>query len=778
MKTCLVKNDSNVTKHSVVKESLTTYWVEQVIILGGASNLLGGVHAMSTYNLMHGDCREQLKHLADNSIDSIVCDPPYELGFMGKKWDSTGIAYDVTVWTECLRVLKPGGHLIAFGGTRTYHRMTVAIEDAGFEIRDCIMWLYGSGFPKSHNVANAIDKSLGHGNRGHAIASGSKLHPTTGLPRANGEQLDKYKAKTELAMPYEGWGTALKPATENIIMAYKPHNTEHGIIIANLQKLEAQLWLMQYACSAEWSSTSSPSELSVVLSIAQWTAEEFISTKDDLLGQMDTLRLGEVMTTCLNIVQSWKNTWEEASNHGNTFITETVLSPIIGWTTLKSSLSHLTLNSIIKALMQHGTMWQRALSAELPFVVASQKLKSTLELIAVERAISRTSNPASTDNRTTVEPIVLARKPLIGTVADNVTTWGVGAINIDGCRVGEYGARNNGNTRGTVGSNSIGTYGKAIKQDYNMGRWPANVILDESAGEALDEQSGISKSAVSKKLHHQKTSNTDIQFNGKAFAMLGINQHDDIGGASRFFYTAKASKAEREAGLDRTCTVKYNIDRSILGGLSWNDVSTVVAQLLQKVTSELATLKWLIDESGASITVLYPSDSSFITSMETSRITALKICNSLMHSLTSESTADANCEMESGSSHAKSVEQLRAWILNTTNGKTELARGAVNVALITLQQISESEPSARNNSHSTVKPIALMRYLVRLVTPKGGTVLDPFMGSGSTGCASMCEGMHFVGIELNDEYIEIAKRRIEYWLTQSSKNTVQQSFDL
>lgn len=108
--------------------------------------------------LVHlGDCRDILRNRADESFDAIVTDPPYELGFMGKKWDASGVAYDVELWRQCLRVLKPGGHLLAFGGTRTYHRMTVAIEDAGFEIRDSIHWIYASGFPKSFNVSKATD---------------------------------------------------------------------------------------------------------------------------------------------------------------------------------------------------------------------------------------------------------------------------------------------------------------------------------------------------------------------------------------------------------------------------------------------------------------------------------------------------------------------------------------------------------------------------------------------------------------------------------------------
>ena len=116
---------------------------------------------MTACRLLHGDCREVLRTLPDASIDSAVTDPPYELGFMGKGWDCTGIAYDPAVWREVLRVLKPGAHLLAFSGTRTYHRMACAIEDAGFEVRDQIGWVYGSGFPKSLDVAKAIDKSAG-----------------------------------------------------------------------------------------------------------------------------------------------------------------------------------------------------------------------------------------------------------------------------------------------------------------------------------------------------------------------------------------------------------------------------------------------------------------------------------------------------------------------------------------------------------------------------------------------------------------------------------------
>ena len=263
--------------------------------------------------VVFGDCRDVLKTLADCSVDSVVTDPPYELGFMGKKWDSTGIAYDVTVWQECLRVLKPGGHILAFGGSRTWHRLAVAIEDAGFEIRDSIAWMYGSGFPKSLDVSKAIDKGQGklRGRRlefvawmratgitagaankalqdagaisengtiaGHyfgssqpAIATAdlfdllrpllppvpehierlvaertgiewteykkrvvtgqtTKARSTSGnsaLPTVGGETVyrtwDESSAHTSEAKQWEGWGTALKPAFEPIVVGRKP----------------------------------------------------------------------------------------------------------------------------------------------------------------------------------------------------------------------------------------------------------------------------------------------------------------------------------------------------------------------------------------------------------------------------------------------------------------------------------------------------------------------------------------------------------------------------
>lgn len=177
-----------------------------------------------TYKLLHGDCITRMREPPDNSVDAIVTDPPYELGFMGKRWDASGIAYNVEMWREALRVLKHGGHLLAFGGTRTYHRMVCANEDAGFEIRDCLMWVFAEGFPKSHDVSKAIDKAAGAEreivgeNPNNRDRSGHNYNSFRDI----GSNALLTAPATPAAQQWEGWGTALKPAYEPIVLARKP----------------------------------------------------------------------------------------------------------------------------------------------------------------------------------------------------------------------------------------------------------------------------------------------------------------------------------------------------------------------------------------------------------------------------------------------------------------------------------------------------------------------------------------------------------------------------
>src|ERR1017187_5272192 len=184
-----------------------------------------------------GDCIEVLANFAECSIDAIVTDPPYALNFMGKEWDSFGDGIGFQKWCEqwareCLRVLKPGGYLLAFGGTRTYHREACAIEDAGFEIRDSLHWIYGSGFPKSRDISKAIDKEAGA--EREVIGKKRKLD-SYGPNEVFGSGPDHERVQTitapatDEAKEWEGWGTALKPAHEPIVVARKPLAAKHTV---------------------------------------------------------------------------------------------------------------------------------------------------------------------------------------------------------------------------------------------------------------------------------------------------------------------------------------------------------------------------------------------------------------------------------------------------------------------------------------------------------------------------------------------------------------------
>jgi site-specific DNA-methyltransferase (adenine-specific) len=199
--------------------------------------------------LLNGDCIEQMQKLIDEGVqvESVVTDPPYELGFMGKSWDASGIAFDKKTWELAFQLLKPGGHLLAFSASRNYHRMAVAVEDAGFEIRDQLMWIYGSGFPKSLNIGKAVDKELGNKRTDLGSNPNQRLNtPENDIYEAGirGKEARITKGNTE----WEGWGTALKPAHEPIVMARKPlegtvvdNVLEHGVGGINIDECRVGL---------------------------------------------------------------------------------------------------------------------------------------------------------------------------------------------------------------------------------------------------------------------------------------------------------------------------------------------------------------------------------------------------------------------------------------------------------------------------------------------------------------------------------------------------------
>jgi DNA modification methylase len=478
---------------------------------------------MHKYTLLEGDSLDALKSLPDDAIEAVVTDPPYGLGqttpaqvaecmlawsqgltwtpkgsgFMGKEWDAW--VPPPELWREVLRVLRPGGHALVFAGSRTQDLMSLSLRLAGFEVRDTLQWLYGSGFPKSHNIAKNMDWA-------QAPADLSKVYEVTKWIR---EARDAAGIKNK----------DIDAAT----------NTQ---------------------MAGHWTSAKSqpqipePHQVPALLKALKLTPEQVPEhIAPYLVTQADSLRevLGEAQYTALTGYVG------RESNSVNL--------PIYG--------------APVRTEAQQWEGWGTALK------------------------------PA-------FEPVIMARKPLNGTVVQNTLEHGCGGINVDGCRV----AWSEGEEAGDTHAGSP------------AGRWPANVILDPEAGALLNAQAGEP--------------------------------------VSRFFYTAKASRAEREAGLQGHET-----------------------------------------KTGAQLT----------------------------------------------------------------------GRQEGSVGLSAYAGTRGAQPRA--NVHPTVKPINLMRYLVRLVTPSHGTVLDPFTGSGSTGCAAVLERVNFIGIERENEYARIATARINYWATQAQADTPQ-----
>jgi DNA modification methylase len=673
--------------------------------------------------ILIGDCVERMRELPDNSVDSVVCDPPYHLtsivkrfgsanaapaqvgktgayaraskGFMGQTWDGGDVAFQPETWAEVWRVLKPGGHLLAFSGTRTYHRMAVAIEDAGFEVRDMIAWHYGSGFPKSHDISKAIDKRpgvLSHadfaadlraamaakgytntfdvaeaviGRRTGAVANWQKYQfpqakwwpalrdlldmgdkwdaiiaeaerAKTGerdgnllavAPGQNSDRsatvLDITAPATDAAREWEGWGTALKPAMENICHAQKPWDLQGFCGILARTILEAICQLPSLAKDAEQSSPLSQSVSAEGFGSAQWDAVAECNTLGALFALMDTLPSGSALPSSLSIALSWLNTLAAISTHASTFTTETASSLTTDLRTLKSLLSRNTPESIALAAIRLSGSSAVASPAASLFSALDARLRFTLELSALGPATLQEAT--NCQDEVASEYATLARKPLSEkSIAANVLKWGTGALNISACRVSTSDDADDDSSASTSPSRRVdidaesrgrrpGGFGNvgAAKGDSRPngftppeGRWPANLCHDGSdevvAGFPDQESGGGDKRGGCE------------YFMGGDKRTEPTNHERERGSAARFFYCAKATAEDRK---------EYN-------------------------------------------------------------------------------------------------------------------------------------------NHPTVKPIALMRWLVRLVTPKGGTVLDPFMGSGSTLIAADAEQFNAIGCELSPEYAAIAERRI------------------
>lgn len=394
------------------------------------------------YELRNGNCKELIKQLADNTIDAIVTDPPYELGFMGKKWDATGIAYDAELWRECLRVLKPGGHLLAFSGSRTYHRMAVAIEDAGFDIRDQIMWVYGSGFPKSHDVSKAIDK------------------------------LDAKDEQKQRQYKFTAWVRS------------------QGVTANQINEATGTFMGSHYTTDK---------------------AQPAVMTREHL----------EQCRHLFTEVPEWvEHEADKRSVESRNYAEREILG--------------------INQNANKNAGYQKQ------YVGGKVERTEQVNITAPATDAAKEWNGWGTALKPAHEPICVARKPLIGTVAENVLHYGTGAFNIDGCRVAttDYTGRQNG-----VNVNCyFGGWGRMESLGNNLGRWPANLIHDGSAevlaGFPETQRGGKQGAEYERKNREEYNTEWKNWKGGKTIDVFG----GDRGSAARFFYCAKASKRDRDEG--------------------------------------------------------------------------------------------------------------------------------------------------------------------------------------------------------------------------------------
>jgi len=575
------------------------------------------VITMSEYTLLHGDVVEQLKTLDDESVDAVIVDPPYNLAFMGKKWDSKGGPQEFQRWCEewgreCLRVLRKGGHILSFGGTRTYHRMVAGLEDAGFEIRDCITWLYGTGFPKSHDIGKAMDKWGGGDLEGvqHMAKQLKNARIARGMKIGECDRI--FCGGTTAWSWYEG------------------RNTKEGLRVS-LPSTETMALISQ-----EWP------EMKPVF--------DSFNQKGEIIGEKIHSRSGG-------------DDFAKRPNSKSTKKVETV---------------HSSATSNAERWKGYGTALK----------------------------------PAS-------EPIVVARKPFKGTIVENVMKNGVGVFNIDACRIatnekliagGKLVSHRADERKGAaLGMFQQGTE-NTFKQNAN-GRWPANVVLTHhplchNRGEAvcygdcpihmMNEQSG-DKSGT-------RIGNPKNPTKFKGNKLFGGSQQDieteshcyrDSGGSARYFKHA-----------DWSCHADCPIH--------------------------------ILDEQAPQVGNLYLSNR----------------------------TKDD----KGGSGNSWTNGGKKTGTANDPTGVYDGVGGASRFFYCAKASKKEKNSGLDDmgNVHPTVKPVALMEWLISLICPttyamqRNPVILDCFVGSGTTGVAAQRLGVDFIGIDANEEYLEIAKARIEY----------------
>jgi DNA modification methylase len=626
-----------------------------------------------TYSIIEADCVEAMQAMDEASVDAIVTDPPYMLGFMGKDWDKAkpgDIQHGHDRWaTEALRVLKPGGHLLAFGGTRTYHRLACAIEDAGFEIRDSVIWLYGSGFPKSLDVSKAIDKAAdcpecegeGYVPRGSGQAM---CQVCAGTGRATrevvSEKLKRHQRNqsgivgtlideprfdrvttpaTPEAQQWQGWGTALKPAHEPIVVARKPligtvaqNVLEHGTGAINVDGCRIGLGDDENCDKLE----------------ARSGGERGFRPDGYVAGKQDG-----------GLPPGWdasKGRWP-----ANVALSHLPECERVGTRRVKG-------NGRFPGVQNEEPGAGRTMGSGWTGEVAPER---DLDDEQVEAWRCAEGCPVAELDRQSGE--LPGRPNRYGATDERSNAGGYGGgWNKSGPNYGDTG----GASRFYHITQSPGDHLPECERiEIEQGCAPGCPVAE------LDRQSGELTSGSGQRRPRADHGTQGITFADDAY-VRPADEHardGDTGGASRFFATFNGPQ-ERP-----------------------------------------------IDEGLRSSPPSRPGDARFLYQAKASR-----------------------AERNAGLDGFEEREQPSTW-------------GDVGPMDGNPRKVDTGHVQRMRNVHPTVKPIDLMRWLVRLVTPPGGTVLDPFTGSGTTGIAATLEGFDFIGIEREAEYAEIAEARVKHW---------------
>ena len=759
--------------------------------------------------LIQGDCIEELKKLPDNSVDSIVTDPPYGIGFMGKKWDKfkqekrtksqvvnmgSGMAFPKLIelkefqdwcelWAkECLRVLKPGGHILSFGGTRTYHRMTCAIEDAGFEIRDCIFWCYGSGFPKSHNIGKAIDKKQGNkrkvirenpNKKGRKSDSkGSFVSDTLlGKGKNTGVYIDKGNSK------WEGWGSALKPAVEPVVLGRKPlsektivenvlkHGTG-GLNIDGSRVGNEEITQNLYDRTPEHGNKYGNGAERKQLGIKNTTTGRFPANlilecicEEVIEGKQGEMIQGSYRKKSPKSLFDFKSK-EGANQNAPDDYRDT---------------GNIHTNPDCPCFVLDKQSGDTGCSSNREKYKGKKYGKSVFLGEGPEF-----NSPTYTDKggasryfkeiplKPEVEPVVLGRKPLSEkTIVDNVLKHGTGGLNIDESRVLTDDYLGGGTMGGIFGNGK-----EASKPEAgSIGRFPANLILECICDEVIEGKEEVAKNidfkagtqsdmgwGTKKCITKPQKSNYNIHTNPDCPCYVLDEQSGEVGNGH---WSKTKTKGYGDFGGGSSSYEGVGVKDKSKGGAS---------RFFKEIPKGRFPANFIHDGSDE-VVDKFPENKATAAGKKGSSGFA--------------SGYDGDYEIPYGDSgsaarYFKEIKGDRIFYTAKAS-KSERNNGLEGFEEAPIkgrdagQDIRNVPYKQRTtpikNSHPTVKPVKLMKYLIKLITPPNGTVLDPFMGSGTTGVAAKLEGFNFVGIEKEKDYIKIAEARIKNYKENPKKKT-------